>query len=113
MDYRLKILKEYLDRNSTCNELSIKQIANEMQLSHQTLNQLFKCEFGISTCQYIRELRLEKARELLETSFLQIKQICFEVGFNDQSTFIQYFKTKYACTPLEYRKRNFIHQTKD
>lgn len=57
--------------------------------------------------QYLKHLRLEQAREMLENSFLQIQQIGFKVGMSDQSHFVHDFKEKHGTTPGEYRKRHW------
>lgn len=58
---------------------------------------------------YLNELRLEKARELLEDErcFLQIKEIGHQVGLVNDSHFTRDFKKKYGLTPTEYRKQHW------
>ncbi|MFN0141365.1 MAG: helix-turn-helix domain-containing protein [Pyrinomonadaceae bacterium] len=51
------------------------------------------------------EQRLERAKDLIETTFLQIQQICLEVGIPNESHFTRDFKKKYDRTPTEYRKQ--------
>ncbi len=63
-------------------------MARLVNLSESHLQQLFKHIVGMSPIQYLQDLRLEKARELLEDSFLQIREIGFQVGMSDQSHFI-------------------------
>ena len=105
MDYRVKIFQNHLLANYRSN-ISFEQIAEKLELTPRHLSKLFKEAFGISPAVYVRELRLRESCKLLETSFLQVKQICYQVGFNDQSNFIRYFKAKYGCTPLEFRNRS-------
>ena len=56
--------------------------------------------------QHIKVLRLKQAKELLETSFLTVKEITLKVGFNDESRFIQDFKKAYGLTPAQYRRHH-------
>jgi AraC-like DNA-binding protein len=58
--------------------------------------------------QYLRHLRLEEARRLLENSFKQVKVIAAAVGLPDRSHFTRDFKEKYGCTPSEYRRKVWL-----
>jgi transcriptional regulator GlxA family with amidase domain len=106
MDKRIAFLTERMlsdiQQSHTVGELS-----KSVNLSVPHLLYLFKRETGMTLVQYLRHLRLEKARALLEDSFLQIKQISFEVGLPDQSHFVRYFKEKNGLTPSEYRRRHW------
>ncbi len=82
----------------------IDELTEVVNLSKSQLEDLFKQEKKISPIQFIRNLRFEKAKELLETTFLTIKEISFEVGMNCQSHFVRDFKQKYGLTPTQYRK---------
>lgn len=90
---------------------SIEKLANSVNLSASHLLKLFKTEVGVSPVQYLRLLRLEKARELLEETFLQVSQIGFEVGMPDQSHFTRDFKDQYGLTPSAYRKQHWAKPT--
>jgi transcriptional regulator GlxA family with amidase domain len=82
----------------------IDELAGKVNLSNSQFEELFKQETLLSPIQFVRNLRFEKAKELLETTFLTVKEISFEVGINDQSHFVRDFKQKYRLTPTEYRK---------
>jgi AraC-like DNA-binding protein len=62
--------------------------------------------------QYHKELRLEKAGQLLEGLSLTIKQIRLEVGYQDHSHFFRDFKKHFGMTPSQYRAR-YIIETPD
>lgn len=55
---------------------------------------------------YLKKLRIEMARKLLETTFLTNQQIIIKVGIYDESHFIKDFKKAYGLLPSEYRKRH-------
>lgn len=61
--------------------------------------------------QYLRERRLERAEELLRTTFMSIKEVGMESGLPPVH-FVQYFKRRYGMTPSAYRKRlaTFVKQ---
>lgn len=59
----------------------------------------------MSPIQYLKVLRIEKAKHLLETSFLSVKEITHLVGLNDESHFVRDFKKAYGVSPTPYRVR--------
>ena len=54
---------------------------------------------------YLRLLRMERAKDLLESSFLSVKEIAYQVGLNDESHFVRDFKSTYGFSPALYRTR--------
>lgn len=86
---------------------SVAELSKSVNLSIPHLLRLFKRETGATPIQYLRYVRLERARQLLEDTFLQVKQICSEVGLTDQSHFVRDFKEKYGLTPSEYRQQHW------
>lgn len=86
---------------------TIEELAKLADLSKSHLLRLFKAEMKISPIAYVRELRLEKARELLENTFTHVNLIGYEVGINSESHFTRDFKKKYNATPTQYRKQHW------
>lgn len=103
MERRISLVKEKI-LSAPQNNWTIEELAQEINLCKSQFVQLFQKELGISPIKFIRQLRFEKARELLETTFLSVKEISVSVGFNDQSHFVRDFKEKYGKTPTEFRK---------
>lgn len=106
MDKRIVFLRKQMlsDLRYT---LTIEKMAIAVNLSESRLQQLFKSEVGMSPVQYLRDLRLEKAKELLENTFLYVNEIRLKVGIKDGSHFVKDFKAKYGATPSEYRKQHW------
>jgi transcriptional regulator GlxA family with amidase domain len=65
----------------------------------------------LSFTQYVKELRLEKARIFLETTHLRVKEIRARVGATNETHFLRCFKQKFGRTPNQYRK--FIRDNDD
>lgn len=86
--------------------LVLKEIARAVNLSTPRLRYLFKAETGMTPAQHLKSLRMEKAKELLETTFLNVKQIMLQVGIKDESHFVRDFRELYGRTPTEYRRNN-------
>src|SRR5205814_8304121 len=84
-------------------EPSLSEMAQIVNLSQSRLRYLFKKEIGIAPGHYLRAFRLEKAKELLETTFLSVKEIISSIGVNDQSHFIRVFKKTYTRPPFELK----------
>lgn len=81
-------------------------MAEAINVSASYLHKLFISEVGLSPMEYLRHLRIEKVKELLEEGgFKRIKEIYYEVGVKDQSHFIKDFKQKYGLTPAKYRDK--------
>ena len=65
----------------------------------------FKQETGGNFIEYLTEVRLRNARELLKDSGLSIKEICAESGYSDPNYFSRIFKKYEGVTPSEFRER--------
>ena len=98
MKIALTLMTEDLQR-----DLSADEIARSVNLSVSRLRHIFKTEVGTSPARHLRALRLERAKELLETSLLRVKQIMASVGLTDRSHFDREFKKVYGLTPVRYR----------
>jgi len=86
--------------------LPVGGMAASVNLSYSRLEHLFKAETGVTPVSYLKKLRIEKARELLETTFLTNQQIIIKVGIYDESHFVKEFKKAYGLRPTEYRKQH-------
>jgi transcriptional regulator GlxA family with amidase domain len=78
------------------------EIAESVRLSPSRLRELFKDQTGTSLARYHRELRLERAKHLLETTFLSVKEVAAGVGIDGVSHFVRDFKKANGMTPTEY-----------
>jgi transcriptional regulator GlxA family with amidase domain len=83
-------------------KLTAIEIAEAVRLSPSRLRELFKDETGTSLARYRRQLRLERAKHLLETTFLSVKEVAASVGLTSVGHFISDFKKAYLMTPSEY-----------
>lgn len=97
----IQYIEMYLDQPLTLNEL-----AQSVKLSPTYLSRIFSKETGMGIPQYILELRLKKACNLIRTTDMSIEQVAKYVGFTRQSYFSQRFKDQYGATPMQYRKAN-------
>ena len=104
MDWRvaqaIATMERHLER-----PLSVAELARRVNLSISRFAHLFHTELGRSPARYFRELRLDRARILVEESNLSIKEIMAAVGFNDPSHFARDFARRYGASPREMRAR--------
>ena len=104
----LKIMREDLHR-----DLSLAELAQSVNLSIWRLSHVFRSAVGMSPIQYLRFRRMERAKYLLETSFLSVKEIAYQVGLRDESHFVRDFKKTYGVPPTLYRTAFNRHQLKE
>ena len=87
-------------------ELSLQSIANELNISLSHLSRLFRKEMDTNFMDYITEIRINKARELLDATEYKTPEVADKVGFYDFRYFGQVFRKKCGMTPGEYKQRN-------
>ena len=90
-------------REDVRGELSLAEFAQSVNLSVWRLCHIFKSDVGMPPIRYLRLLRMERAKDLLESSFLSVKEIAYQVGLNDESHFVRDFKSTYGFSPALYR----------
>ena len=99
------ILAENLDNES----FSILQLCKAIGISRSQLHNKIKKETGVSTSIFIRNIRLEKAKNLLKNTDLNISEVAYEVGFKDPSYFSRLFAEKYGVPPRKARiKKQYL-----
>src|ERR1700694_4276028 len=103
MDRRVETALQLM-KNNLQHKANFCEIAASVNLSVSRLSHLFKTETGVSPAKYLKHARMERAKHLLETSFLSVKQVMASVGISDSSHFVRSFKNTYALTPTEYRR---------
>ena len=102
--YKLRQVIDYiyvhLDR-----DLSLKELANVVQMSPHYFSRLFKETTGITPHQYVIRCRIDRAKDLLKQGKLSIDDIAMEVGFVDRSHLHRYFKRLVGITPKTFSKQ--------
>ena len=95
---RLRI-REALESN-----LTIQQIAMDLGIGYSNFRKLFKEYTGFAPAMYQQELRLQRAKELLSTTTLSIKEIAYRLNFDSPDYFSSKFKIKTGRKPSEFRE---------
>ncbi|TKJ35560.1 hypothetical protein CEE39_00770 [bacterium (candidate division B38) B3_B38] len=99
----LKDVYKYIENNYT-RKLYLGEIAKRACLSKHHFCRVFKTLTGQTVMEYVNNIRIEKAKELLRKTFFSITEICFEVGFTNISNFNRTFKKIAGVAPSKYRK---------
>jgi transcriptional regulator GlxA family with amidase domain len=104
MSPKVRKVVDYMSSNLD-RKLTLNGLARLVKLSRSRLCFTFKAQMGMPVGQYLKALRIQKARALLETTSLSVKEIAAFVGMKDQSHFVRDFKRTSGLTPSEYREK--------
>jgi transcriptional regulator GlxA family with amidase domain len=98
-----------------CAKLTLSELATEASMSPSHYAHAFKEIAGVSPMRYLRDVRLQRARELLLSSGVpQVREVAFGVGFESPEHFSREFKRRFDLSPLEYaRKFRSAHSMDD
>lgn len=96
----IALLRAHINEN-----VDMEKIAAELQVSYSWLRKAFKIFTGIAPHQYLLQLKIERARNLLADSQKPVKEIAFELGFESAFYFSRLFKLKTKSSPGAYRKK--------
>lgn len=103
----IKRIEMYIEKNIAEN-LTIKNLSSSFNIPETTLKLNFKIVYGTSISNYIRNLRMQLATNLLRETNKTISEICQTVGYYNQTNFTRAFQKIYNKTPSDYRKI-FVH----
>jgi len=90
-------------RESLESDLTIQQVADELGVSYSNFRKLFKEFTGISPSLYQQDLKLQRAKELLSTTDMSIKEIAYQLNFESPDYFSSKFRAKVGRKPSEFR----------
>ena len=106
-DSLIENVKTYI-RESMEFDLGCAHVAEVFHYNRNYLGRIFKAEVGVSIAQYLMQVRLERARELLSATRLPIIEIAARCGFGGVSYFNRAFKAEEGIPPTEYRRKNTL-----
>lgn len=94
---------EYIESSYENNELSLKMIAQHLNINANYLSTLFSKKRGVPLKKYLQQFRVQQAAKLLLETTIPIGTIAESVGFSDSNYFIKVFRDYYHVTPYRYR----------
>lgn len=103
-DSNIRDLQYWMEENAA-SDLAIPTLSRIIGMTERTLQRRFTHATGLSISRYVQELRIEKARGLLERTTLPVSEICWAVGYADASTFSRLFRSICGVSASDYRRR--------
>lgn len=100
-----EIIRQHFHR-----DISLGELAQIVGVSVSYLSKLFNKQFGMNYREYLNEIRIQKAKELLEVPHMKVMEIARRVGYNNANYFTRIFKRQTGLSPQEYRERQAIGQ---
>ncbi|MCR5606461.1 MAG: response regulator [Treponema sp.] len=95
--------KEYINKNYSSQDTSLKLVAEEVHLSPNHFSTIFSQECGITFIEYLTNVRINEAKRLLKTTDMKGADIAYDCGFSDPHYFSFIFKKNTGMTPREYK----------
>ena len=96
----LKIMDKEMDNNA----LTVEHVVEEMGLGRTVFYNRLKAMTGLSPVEFIREIRIKRAAQLLNQGKYNITEVTYMVGMNDSRYFSKCFKNTFGVTPSEYKR---------
>ena len=94
--------QEYIMQNYK-KDISLDDVSREVDISPYYFSKLFKEATGDNFIEYLTNIRIDKAKELLDNTNLSMKEICVQVGYSNPNYFSRIFKKIVGVTPTEYK----------
>jgi two-component system response regulator YesN len=99
---------EYINDNYSKN-LSLTVVSNVVSVNYSYFSQVFKEHTGENFINYLRNIRVKKAQELLKEQELKVYEVAEAVGYSDSKQFTKAFKSVTGITPQEFKEKQFIN----
>jgi AraC-like DNA-binding protein len=96
---------QVVEENLSNTEFTVEDMQRELGMSRMQLHRKLKALTDQSASEFVRDIRLQRAAQLLEDPGKQVAEVAYEVGFNHLSYFAKCFKEKYSVAPSSYAGR--------
>lgn len=101
IDRAKKYIKEHFRE-----EITLEELSKSLNISPQYFSRLFKEETGYNFIEYLTFIRIEHSKQLMHSTDMTIKEICFSVGYGDPNYFSRLFKKNTGLSPTTYTNMN-------
>jgi AraC-like DNA-binding protein len=102
---------QYLKQHYRDVNLTQQSLADTLKISSFTLGKMFREATGMTVIDYLKEVRLQKAVELLKHTNYTVSRIVDEIGWGNRKYFSTVFKQVFGVTPMDYRLKNTLQQS--
>jgi AraC-like DNA-binding protein len=92
--------RELLSKHA-CDEVSISDLADQSGIAEARVGELFRRQYGIRPVEMRTQIRLERARDMLATTALNVKQVAHQCGYPDAQYFSKVFRKQFGLSPAE------------
>jgi two-component system response regulator YesN len=99
--------KAYIDKQYH-KDISLDEVSKEVDISPYYFSKLFKEETGENFIEYLTNMRIKRAKELLNDTDMSMKEICCRIGYSDPNYFSRIFKKNLGVTPTEYKEGRIL-----
>ncbi len=100
-------IKDYIDRSYSEN-IKLTDFAEQYYFSAEYLSKLFKQRFGMNIYEYLQQVRMERAKNLLGTTDVKVQDVAQRVGYSDTNYFSKAFRNYTGMTPKEWRINSYL-----
>ena len=101
----MKQVMEIMHNQMDNSELTVDEFTQKLGMGRTVFYQKLKSIVGLSPVDFIREMRIKRAMQLLETGEYNVSTIAYMTGFNDPKYFSKCFKKKYGVSPSEFQNQ--------
>ncbi|HET9569877.1 MAG TPA: two-component regulator propeller domain-containing protein [Bacteroidales bacterium] len=101
----LKRILDFMEENMSNSELTVDQLVSVVGMGRTVFFNKLKGILGMSPIEFIKETRIKRAAQLLDTGQFNVSEVSFQIGMNDARYFSKCFKQKYGMTPSEYKNK--------
>ena len=95
---------EVMEKQMDNSELTVDRFAQELAMGRTVFYQKLKAIIGLSPVDFIREMRIKRAKQLMESGEYNVSSVAYMTGFNDPKYFSKCFKKQFGMSPSEYGK---------
>ena len=100
----IRSLVELIERNIDRSEMTIEDFARALNMAHSTFYNKVKSLFGVTPVEFIRDMRLKRGYQLLQSGAYDISTVSYMVGFSDPRYFSKCFKKRYGISPSQIKE---------
>jgi AraC-like DNA-binding protein len=101
----LRKIMAIVEKNMANQNFGVEKLCEDIGMSRMNLHRRLHAIIGKTASEFIREIRIKRAGQLLETGSKRISEVMFEIGISSNAHFNKYFKDMYLQSPKEYIKR--------
>jgi len=105
-DKLMKNLMEVMEQNIDNADLTVDELVSKIGIGRSVFFKKLKSLTGLAPIEFIREVRVKRAAQLIEAGEYTISQVTYMVGCNDPRYFSRIFKQRFGVTPSEYRDKH-------